>query len=33
MENLILNLIFGLLTLVTVSLVVALIIDAFNATK
>jgi hypothetical protein len=33
MENLILNLIFGLIALVTVSLVVVLIIDAFNATK
>jgi hypothetical protein len=33
MENLILNLIFGTLTLVTVLGVVALVIDAFNATK
>jgi hypothetical protein len=33
MENLILNLIFGFIALVTVSLVVVLIIDAFNATK
>jgi hypothetical protein len=33
MENLILNLIFGLLTLVTVSFVIILIVDAFNATK
>ena len=33
MGDLILNLIFGLLTLATVTGVVALIIDAFNATK
>jgi hypothetical protein len=33
MENLILNLIFGFIAFVTVSLVVVLIIDAFNATK
>jgi hypothetical protein len=33
MENLILNLIFGLLTLVTLSFVIILIVDAFNATK
>jgi hypothetical protein len=33
MENLILNLIFGTLTLITLLGVVALIVDSFNATK
>jgi hypothetical protein len=33
MENLILNLIFGTLTLITLLAVVALAVDAFNATK
>jgi hypothetical protein len=33
MENLILNLIFGTLTLITLLAVVALVVDAFNATK
>jgi hypothetical protein len=33
MQNLILNLIFGLVLLGTVSAIIALAIDAFNATK